>query len=312
VVPDANSPGTALGISLGAAAGPIENGMIWNKPVINVQKPCGGCLITGIQAGLEYADGTDANIDTGLWLHHMVLLASGTGKADATCAYGLPQVAVAHPGAERIFASGNERTPVDLTRTGNFGYRLNSADQLHLLVDLMNMNPTAKTVYLTMQYRYVPGAAAGYRPVRPVWLDAAQCGTSEVKAQTGAYTLTSRPWTSNVSGTLIQGFGHLHDGGTNVTFENNGQQFCDSEARYGTKPGYIEPAGMDHGDGAMDHGHAGGSHISEQTECTPGASLKPGDVLTIKGHYDDAQHAQMMHDGKLHEVMAIGFLYYGQ
>jgi len=29
-------------------------------------------MILGINAGLEYPDGRNANIDNGLWLHHMV------------------------------------------------------------------------------------------------------------------------------------------------------------------------------------------------------------------------------------------------
>ena len=121
------------------------------------------------------------------------------------------------------------------------------------------------------------------------------------------------PWKSNVTGTLLGGVGHLHDGGTHLAFDNGGQTFCDSVASYGTTPDYVDPpTGMDHGGGGMDHGSGGGTHISEMTYCAPGAALKAGDVVTIKGYYDDAQHAQMTHGGKLHPVMAIGMLYYSQ
>jgi hypothetical protein len=45
-------------------------GMLSNFPHVNMPKPCeGACTITGIEAGLEYLNGSNANIDTGLWLH---------------------------------------------------------------------------------------------------------------------------------------------------------------------------------------------------------------------------------------------------
>jgi hypothetical protein len=46
-------------------------GMIWNQPTPTISKPCSDCMIVGMNAGLEYPDGRDANTDTGLWLHHV-------------------------------------------------------------------------------------------------------------------------------------------------------------------------------------------------------------------------------------------------
>jgi hypothetical protein len=326
-VPNANAPGVTgdFGRFLPALGITVENGMIWNLPVKNIQKPCEDCFITGIQAGLEYTDGSNAAISNGMWLHHMVLFDSNANGShqDATCMgtggsapFSLPHFAVGGTpnNTERIFASGNERATLDLTRAGSYGYKVNAGDQFHMLVDLMNMTATDRSVYLTLDYRYVSGAAAaGFKPTKPVWLDIAQCGTSEKPAQTGQYVLSSVPWKSNVTGTLLGGVGHLHDGGTHLAFDNGGQTFCDSVASYGTTPDYVDPpTGMDHGGGGMDHGSGGGTHISEMTYCAPGAALKAGDVVTIKGYYDDAQHAQMTHGGKLHPVMAIGMLYYSQ
>ena len=52
----------------------------------------------------------------------MVLLVSGTGHRDATCPTGLQQVAIGRQGAERLFASGNERTPIAVGARGGYGY----------------------------------------------------------------------------------------------------------------------------------------------------------------------------------------------
>lgn len=43
-------------------------GMLPNHPDPKIEKPCeGDCTIVWQQAGLEYANGTNANIDSGLW-----------------------------------------------------------------------------------------------------------------------------------------------------------------------------------------------------------------------------------------------------
>jgi hypothetical protein len=65
-----------------------------------------------MHAGLEYPDGGNANADSGLWLHHTVL--TNANKKDLRgCAKGK------NGGwGERWFASGNERTVIDLCASG--------------------------------------------------------------------------------------------------------------------------------------------------------------------------------------------------
>jgi hypothetical protein len=73
---------------------------------MSATKPCVDCYITALRAGLEYPNGSIANSDTGMWLHHAVLY--DFGRKDLTCS-DLPY---------RFFASGNERTPLDMTLDG--------------------------------------------------------------------------------------------------------------------------------------------------------------------------------------------------
>ena len=43
-------------------------GMLENYPDTTVEKPCSDeCTILTQEAGLEYPDGSNANIDTGMW-----------------------------------------------------------------------------------------------------------------------------------------------------------------------------------------------------------------------------------------------------
>ena len=45
-----------------------ERGMLWNYPDLLIERPCGGeCTLLKQLAGLEYADGSEANIDSGMW-----------------------------------------------------------------------------------------------------------------------------------------------------------------------------------------------------------------------------------------------------
>ena len=90
-----------------APSSSVNNGMK-DFEIRNVTKPCSDCLITWIQAGLVYPNGTYANSDTGMWLHHVVL--TNTGKASAVCG--------TEWGGDRFFASGNERTPVSISANG--------------------------------------------------------------------------------------------------------------------------------------------------------------------------------------------------
>jgi hypothetical protein len=143
------------------------HGMIWNKPDLRIEKPCTGyCTILTQQAGLEFPNGTEANIDNGLWLHHMVHFTAGPTRWDPVCwgKLSLPHTAVRQvpSTAERFFSSGNERSifnynPNAKDLTSGTGYYLTPQDKFLFLIDLMNMNMESRTVYMTMTYDYLEG-----------------------------------------------------------------------------------------------------------------------------------------------------------
>lgn len=70
--------------------------------------PCADCIVTGLVADLEFEDGSTANANEGMWLHHTLL--ASMGPEDETCDEGI--------GLARIWASGNERTAMDFTNAG--------------------------------------------------------------------------------------------------------------------------------------------------------------------------------------------------
>lgn len=85
----------------------VDNGMA-NFVQMNVTKPCTDCTITFMQAGLEYEGGGIADANTHLWLHHTVIF--NLDKLNPVCPF--------RGHVEKIFASGNERTPIDISSSG--------------------------------------------------------------------------------------------------------------------------------------------------------------------------------------------------
>ena len=173
------------------------NGELQND-LRTVDAPCTNCRITDMVPNLVYADGTTANMETDAWLHHFVFF--NPSATDLTC--GSSGVGVL---GERFFASGNERSHNHLP--GNFGYT-NTSGSWTLLTDLMNMASVPQTFYIEVIFRHRP--LSGTQTARPMWLDIANCGTSEYNASTG-YSDVHSNWTSTIDGSLIGIGGHQHD-----------------------------------------------------------------------------------------------------
>ena len=191
-------------------------------------KPCTDCYLVGIEPDLVYADGTSANLDTGMMLHHAVFFASD--QVDATCG-GAPGFGEL---GERFFAAGNERTGGTLP--AGFGYRVTAAPW-NGVFHIMNHSAVPRAVFVELRTRWV---RHGVQPVRPLWLDMGNCGTSEYEVPAGP---SSRhwTWTSNLTGRVLSVGGHVHDGGVRTTLTNasSGRRVCTSWAAYDTKPAYM-------------------------------------------------------------------------
>ncbi|KAF2664916.1 hypothetical protein BT63DRAFT_79607 [Microthyrium microscopicum] len=291
-----------------------EGGALWNFADNAAPKPCeDDCAIMGINAGLEYPNGTNANIDTGLWLHHMVLFNIGKGRKDATCGdalVSLPHMIVGSSatGSERLFSSGNERTQAILPNwnENKVGYMLKPTDKFALIVDLMNDNMVDAVVYLTITYDYVQGHPAGWDDMKPIWFDVAQCLTSEWPAPyaQGKYSIPAPIWTANIDGDIVGAAGHLHDGGQAVVLEVDGKVACRSDASYGTSPEFI---------GKPMHGGPA-EHISKMSLCIgdslPHKKMVKGQKWKLRAEYDYSKNKGDSHaEGKPANVMGIAIMY---
>lgn len=277
-------------------------GMIANQLTMNVQRPCSGaaCTLTGMKANLVYSDGSTANWNTETMLHHMVLLASGSGRTDLMCPTGFGGVSGSQF-TERIFASGNERTPVDFTGS-NLGVKLGSSDQLHLVADLMNIKTSPQTVYIEVEYKWATGTDNTSRTgVRPVWLDVDGCGDSEFNAPFGLSDQVLNV-TAPISGAVVGAAGHLHDHSLNLQVENinRGGDVCVSQPGFGETPGFIDTSLP-----------TGRKRISSMTPCygSPiGAAsgwMTQGDTLRLHARY----YAGPEHSHAVEGAMGIALAY---
>jgi len=231
----------------------------------SLQKPCTNCFLLGIEPDLVYADGTSANLDTGMMLHHAVLFAAG--RPDATCGPDQP-----FPGklGQRFFASGNERTSGQLPP--GFGYYVDNGNWSGLF-HVMNHSSVPKTVWFRMKVRWSPAAAGGVRPVTPIWLDMNNCQTSEYKVPAGPSS-SHWTWTSNLTGRIVSTGGHVHNGGirTTLTNQTTGDQICTSWAGWGRKAAYQ-------------------GSIESMSVCSWDrvGTVKKGEVLDLESVYDAPQ-----------------------
>ncbi|KAF2665746.1 hypothetical protein BT63DRAFT_417281 [Microthyrium microscopicum] len=327
---------------------PGGEGMIENRPSMSVDKPCQNCMLLGMNAGLEYPDGSDANTNTMMWLHHMVMFNIGKGAWDATCTIiGAPHLIVGSlpSSSERFFSSGNERTTTFFNppwaNVTNLGYPIYPADRFGIIVDLMNMNNEAKPAYLTIYYDFVDDHPATFDEVKPVWLDAFQCMTSELSGRTAnaKFDFAASPWITNFEGEVLGAGGHLHDGGTHLDLEVDKQLVCTSTPTYGTdeqalaradigKAGGIAPLPKVSNETAHvapkgGHGH-GSQHIIAMSICADNkagvkelpisplkvSKLVKGQSWVLKAYYDYNLHPGMKsNSGGMSTVMGISIMY---
>jgi hypothetical protein len=232
---------------------------------------------------------------------------TGLGR---TCIPFLP-VRTSSSKAERFYTAGNERTPFVYNPAGadsssGSGYHLQKEDKFAFLVELMNMNMQDQVVYITMVYDFIDGPLpTNWENVKGIWLDANQCGTSEVQplSETGAFTIQSEPWQPNMEGKVISAMGHLHDGGVEIDILATGNNsLCMAKARYSEKPEYIYRGISMGGDKVAK------DHISSMPGCEnheiKAMELKSDQRWYVKGAYDYSRYEGNLEKGRQSEVSA--------
>jgi hypothetical protein len=229
-----------------------------------------------------------------MWLHHTVW----TNLArPPSIPHSCPTPK--HPIGDRFFASGNERTPIDLTANGSIkaGYPIYLGDILAMGGELMNMRHEAQEVVLGVEFEFVEGVQKlqrrGWQKVRNYWLDVGGCRGSGVPAREDREWEMESPGIKvgrGEGGRVVFVAGHLHDGGVRAEVRRGEEVVCESLAGY-KKEGEDE-------------------HINTLSTCVNVGKTKEGDEWSVKSYYDTNLHAPMRNmDGSLEPVMGIALVY---
>jgi hypothetical protein len=135
-------------------------------------------------------------------------------------------------GAERFFASGEEKTIFQLP--AGYGYPVRANDSWVMNHMIHNQTTQKDEVWITYEFDWVPAdseLAKRIKPVRPIWMDVQNGSAYPVfdtyrgSGQDGRITYPDdfpraygqaqpkNEWTVDRDGTLVTGAGHLHPGG---------------------------------------------------------------------------------------------------
>ncbi len=204
------------------------------RPMSGSEKPSVDGWITRIQPNLTYADGS-IPLSSKVMFHHGVWL--NMSRPDATMA-----------GGERFYATGEEKTNMDLPP--GYGYRYKKSDAWLLNHMIHNLVSEAMTLYITYTVDFIPDTApqaASMKPVRPVWMDVDNGSAYPVfdvfrgdGGEDGEFTYPQdakvnpygngpqkNKWTVDRDGVLLGTTGHVHTGGldTELFLSRNGASY---------------------------------------------------------------------------------------
>ncbi len=240
--------------------GPGEE--VMGSPSSGLPRPTGAFGLKGARFDLVDQNGTTISPHD-VHLHHIVLTTSA--REDQLCP-GRP---------ERFLGSGMERTPVKLW--GPYTYLVSADDQWGAIYHVMNQTPPgtpAKDVYIQYTLDYQPGAnATNSRPLDVYFQDVTGCGNStfDVPGGGGAGSVfeKSRSWVAPRDGIAIYAGGHLHEGGINITLDDEeaGYTLCTGTAMYHENP----------------------RHLSTINPCTLHHLVFAGHNYKVTARYDNSQ-----------------------
>jgi len=251
--------------------------------------PCAGdCYVTAMEATIRYPDGSEANVDTGAWLHHIAMFGKGTGQGS-------------------IWAAGNERPTLRLNAVEKYG--IDFPSKFMLMIDLMVEGPEVKTLTLEVTYETVPKTGSGYKPATMYWLT-----IGEPWAKEGKYKFDNMiPTWSGVKGSLLYSIGHMHDGGTDMQLYVGGKMVCKSVMHYNARTGYGGSKNNTMSHTKRQHGghKDSGLHISDPGACTDFGKVNKGDRLTAEAWYDSNKYPLKVHNGAKENLMGNMRVYIG-
>jgi hypothetical protein len=161
-------------------------------------------MVLGGQVTLEYENGTAANVGTGVYNHHVVIVNLDKPSTVRQCT-NIP----AAPMSEFFVAvnedSGTGYSDLYTTPDGKFnsGYYVGSADKISMGAEFMNYRQFRQTVYVALEAEYMPGKVPGFSDTTAFILSAVGCGPSNIKLKESVSQISSKPWLVPADGYIV-------------------------------------------------------------------------------------------------------------
>jgi hypothetical protein len=273
--------------------------------------PCNDCTLLFTRGDLQFANGTQANVANGVYIHHIVLFNNAPHHGLLGCDFEkFPKM----PGPDGDFAPpdpfvgfGNERSTASWTNhdaTFKSGYYLDPSYSYTFYTELMNMDQADKEVYPVLDYEYLPGKQPDFMDTRALLLNTNVCTPEGAKpVNDKAFSVTSEPYLSQFDGSIVDIVGHMHDGGSSIEVALNGKHICTASAVYGATPQSIERS-------TRKYGLTGAKHITYVEDCTDVIPVKKNDSIVVTSHYDFSKNRGMKNfKGKPEGIMGIAQVY---
>ncbi len=220
------------------------------RPMTGQEKPAVDGWITRLKPDLVNEDGS-IPLSSKVMFHHGVWL--NASRPDAT--YG---------GPERFYATGEEKTITQFPR--GYGYEYKASDWWILNHMIHNLTPEPMTLYATYTIDFIPAdspAAAGIKPVTPIWMDV-QNGHNiypvfdvfrGTGGKDGKFTypdeaknpypdgVKQNEWTVDRNGVLLATAGHVHAGGlwTDLYLKRPGARYQGPRCKKPGRPARRQP-----------------------------------------------------------------------
>jgi len=160
----------------------VPAGGMVTKNNLRAKSPCTNCYVTAMRATLKYANGKEALVSDGAWLHHTALASSSMGA---------------------IWAAGNERPTIRLNQ--KYKYGIDWPASFFYTLDIMSEKKEAMNVSMSITYEYLEKSSAMGKTYKPAVMSWLQIGNPLPEAGVKVYTnkVTAAP----VNGKLLYTIG---------------------------------------------------------------------------------------------------------
>jgi hypothetical protein len=208
---------------------------------------CTDCSILSGMLGVELENGTKADLDVGVYTHHIDTYVNKRAKTwISSCDSkngGKSDTSRNGASIQPFLMNGDDNAGTATHYTsanGQFksGFYLPKGVSITASTELVNYSENQLPIYYFMDLEYMPGLYGSDSKTK--LLSVTGCSTRKISLnEAGETKTTSQKFTIFEDGYLINGKGHLHDGGVKMVLDINGKTVCESVATYGGPSGTL-------------------------------------------------------------------------